>query len=72
MLGIEVHQTPVPGMISFYEEHQARRDSGYNLIEWESLTPRQRAIEVAMFRISHSIEYQKMKASESDAKRKNK
>jgi hypothetical protein len=42
-----------------YEEHQARRKSGYKFREWYKLLPEERAIEVAILRIDSSIEYQK-------------
>jgi hypothetical protein len=42
-----------------YEEHQARRKSGYKFREWYNLLPEERAIEVAILRIDSSIEYQK-------------
>jgi hypothetical protein len=59
MLGIEVNQIPVPGIISMYEEHLVRTDVGYTLDEWYNLKSKQRAIEVALYRIKNSVEYQK-------------
>lgn len=64
MLGIEIEQVPVPGIIPFFEEHDARTENGYNLNEWYNLSPADRALEVALYRIKHAIEYQKHKAEE--------
>lgn len=49
----------MPGIVSLYEEHDARVEGGYNLIEWDSLTEPQKAFEVAHYRIRNSIDYQK-------------
>lgn len=67
MLGIEVRQVPVPGMISMYEEHSVRTELGYTIPEWYDLSSSDRATEVAVSRIKHSIEYQKSKAQERQA-----
>jgi hypothetical protein len=66
MLGIEIHQIPIPGIVPYYEEHDARLESGYNLIEWEAIGPYDRALEIAHYRVRHAIEYQKMKAQERE------
>jgi hypothetical protein len=66
MLGIEINQMPIPGIVPFYEEHDARSESGYNLYEWYELAPQDRALEVALYRIRHAIEYQKNKAQERE------
>lgn len=70
MLGITVHQAPIPGIISFYEEHDARLDAGYTLPEWYNLSSHERSMEVAMYRIRHAIEYQKNKAQEKEMERR--
>lgn len=49
----------MPGIVSFYEEHDARVEGGYNLMEWDDLIEPQKALEIAHYRIRHSIEYQK-------------
>lgn len=69
MLGIEIHQVPIPGIVSFFEENETRLDAGYTLPEWYNLNGRERAIEVAMYRIRHSIEYQKAKAEQREMER---
>jgi hypothetical protein len=69
-LGIEINQFRVPGVVSFYEEHEARLESGYSLPLWYNLDAEDRAVEVAMFRIKKAIEYQKYKAEEKASKRK--
>lgn len=69
MLGIEIDQTSIPGIVSMYEEHEARREAGYNLIEWMQIGPRERALEVALLRIDRAMEYQKYKAQEREALR---
>jgi hypothetical protein len=58
-------------MVSLYEEYAAKDEGGYNILEWESLNPIQRAYEVAYIRIKKSIEYQKAKAEEKAMKRGN-
>jgi hypothetical protein len=68
-LGIGLSQAPVPGMISWYEEHDARTGAGYTLTEWYNLDPRDRALEVGMYRIKGAIEYQKNKKQEQDMKK---
>jgi hypothetical protein len=72
MLGITIHQVPIPGIVPFYEEHDARVDSGYTLTEWYNLDGRDRALEVALYRIRHAIEYQKVKAQERQMERDSK
>jgi hypothetical protein len=67
MLGIGVKQIPIPGMISRYEEHTVRIEVGYTIPEWYNLDPKDRALEVAVSRIKHSIEYQKSKAQQREA-----
>jgi hypothetical protein len=64
MLGVEIHQVPIPGIVSFFEEHETRLDAGYTVPEWYNLNGRDRAMEVALYRIRHSIEYQKNKAEQ--------
>jgi hypothetical protein len=49
----------VPGIVPFYEEHDARVEAKYTLIEWYDLNEAEKALEVAHYRIRHSIEYQK-------------
>jgi len=70
MLGISISQQPVPGMVSFYEEHMSRSDAGYTIQEWYNLNGRERASEVALARIKNAIEYHKMKEQERASKRK--
>lgn len=67
LLGIETEQFPIPGLVSLYEEHDARHNAGYNLGEWYVLSPMDRAMEVAMYRIRASMEYQRYKAQERRA-----
>jgi hypothetical protein len=70
MLGIEITQPPIPGMVLLYEEHNARNEAGYQIDEWYDLHPRERATEVALYRIRHSLEYQKAKAEQRRANKK--
>jgi hypothetical protein len=70
MLGIEITQPPIPGMIALYEEHDTRVEAGYRIDEWYDLHPRERATEVALYRIRHSLSYQKAKAEQRNASRK--
>ena len=74
MLGIEVTQVPVPGIISMYEENLVRTECGYTLDEWYNLKGTQRALEVALYRIKNSVEYQKNKEQqrrmEADSRRR--
>lgn len=46
----------VPGCVSMYEEHLTRREAGYLLHEWYELTPKERALEIAVRRSSNLIE----------------
>src|SRR3989304_9199104 len=39
------------GLVAPFEEHEARVTAGYNLLEWRSLDPHDRALEVAHFRL---------------------
>lgn len=64
MLGLEINQIPIPGIVPLYEEHDARAELGYTLIEWYNLSPDDRALEIALYRIRNAIEYQKHKAEE--------
>jgi len=68
MLGIQVDQIPLPGMISMYEEHSVRSEAGYTLNEWYNLSYRDRATEIALARINAAVEYQKSKEQERQAK----
>ncbi len=68
-LGIRIDQVPIPGTVPLYEEHDARIESGYNLLEWNNLNPDDRALEVAHYRIRHAIEYQKVKSQEREMER---
>jgi len=70
ILGLEISQIPIPGMISLFEEHSTRSSSGYTLQEWYNLTSREKALEVALSRINKSIEYQKQKSQERASKKK--
>ena len=74
MLGIDVQQVPIPGMISMYEEHTVRTEIGYTISEWYNLNAFERATEVAIHRIKSSIEYQKNKEQqrrmEAESRRK--
>lgn len=54
--------TVVLGWVSSYTEHDARRKAGYTLPEWEKLTPYERAQEVALYRISATLNYVRSKA----------
>jgi hypothetical protein len=71
ILGISIVEMKVPGMVALYEEYAVKDEGGYNVIEWEGLSPIQRAYEVAYLRIKRSIEYQKSKAEERAMKRGN-
>jgi hypothetical protein len=68
MLGIEINQVPIPGMVLLYEEHEARYEAHYTLQDWYALRSDERALEVALYRIRHSMEYQKNKAQEKKMK----
>jgi hypothetical protein len=61
MLGVEIKQVPIPGMVSMFEEHSVRTEVGYTINEWYSLDPKDRAYEVAISRIKSSLDYQKNK-----------
>lgn len=74
-LGLEVSPLiQIPGIVTEYEEHKTRKESGYTIPEWYELEPEERALEVAMMRIDRSIEYQKYlkekEQIESSSKRK--
>jgi hypothetical protein len=74
MLGIQVNQAPVPGMVSLYEEHSVRTEVGYTINEWYAMKPENRAYEVAISRIKGAVEYQKNKEQnrrmEAESRRK--
>jgi len=42
------------GLVAPFEEHEARVTAGYNLLEWRSLDPHDRALEVAHFRLRNA------------------
>jgi len=42
-------------MVSPYEEHGARVEAHYNLYEWAALSPPERALEVAHFRLRQAV-----------------
>lgn len=46
----------IPGICPPYEEHSARKASGYKIPEWRGLDPMDRAMEVAHFRIDKKAE----------------
>lgn len=52
----------IPGNISMFEEHDARIKVGYKLDEWYELDHRDRAFEVAHYRIRRMIEMRKNEA----------
>lgn len=52
----------IPGNISWYEEHDARIRAGYKLDDWYELDHRDRAFEVAHYRIRRMIEMRKHEA----------
>lgn len=64
ILGIQITEIKPPDMVSLLEEYSARKEGGYNVFEWDELTPYERAAEVAHYRIMKAIEYQQMKKSE--------
>lgn len=67
-LGVTVHEMRPGGLVTLYEEYSVRIEAGYNLFEWDQLTPYERAAEVAHFRIRQALEYQKAKKSEQQMK----
>lgn len=69
MLGIEIRQVPLPGMIAMYEEHLVRIELRYTIDQWYAMTPEKRAFEVAVMRIKNAVEYQKNKEHERRAER---
>ncbi len=60
----------IPGLVPLYEEHKIRSESGYNLIEWNTLTPEERALEIARYRIEKAIEYQHNEAEKKLLKKR--
>lgn len=58
-LGITLEGEQIPGKVSLYEEHDCRIEAGYTLVEWYNLSGYERAIEIAHYRIRHSIDYHK-------------
>jgi hypothetical protein len=63
-LGVEIKQpVAMPGLISFFEEDDARIQAHYNLQEWKKLSYNERASEVAHYRIRAALEYQRNKKS---------
>lgn len=50
------------GLVSTYEEHEARLTRGYNVNDWYALDPLERAICVAQLRISRAMENQQAEA----------
>ena len=45
----------VPGLVTWFEEHQARLESGYTLDEWRSCNYYTRVVEVAMYRLRRAV-----------------
>ena len=68
-LGLYVDGVSIPGMVTMYEEHDARVEAGYTLREWYNLDGYSRAVEVAHYRVRHSIEYHKTLKQEQEANR---
>jgi hypothetical protein len=52
----------IPGNITWFEEHDARIKAGYTLSDWYLLDYRERAFEVAHYRIRRMIEMRKNEA----------
>jgi hypothetical protein len=64
---LSIEQVPIPGVVSFFEEHDCRIIAGYTLTEWYNLNGMERALEVALYRIKQSLDYQKSLKQERDA-----
>ena len=45
------------GWVPFYVENKARGEAGYTIPEWKALTPFERAQEVALFRVTATMDY---------------
>ena len=46
-------------LVSKFEENSVRQGLGYNINEWNDLTPEERANEIALKRITQKMEYVK-------------
>jgi hypothetical protein len=46
-------------LVSKFEENSVRQSLGYNIHEWDSLSPEERANEIAIKRISQKMDYVK-------------
>jgi hypothetical protein len=44
----------IPGLVPFFEEHDARLNAGYTLPAWQRMTATEKALEVAMYRLRHA------------------
>ena len=58
-----VQPTASLGWVSSFTEHDARSKAGYTIPEWQALSPFDRAKEVALYRISATLNYVKTKAT---------
>lgn len=57
------------GLVPLYEEHTARLESHYSLVEWQSLDVMERALVIAQRRIKISLENIQAEAQIQQAKR---
>lgn len=58
-----IQPTAALGWVSSFTEHDARSKAGYTIPEWQALSPFDRAKEVALYRISATLNYVKTKAT---------
>jgi hypothetical protein len=58
------------GLVPVFEEHDARKGEGYTLKEWYQMMPEERAMVVALYRISKAAEAHEMDAQTKAAARK--
>lgn len=57
-----IQPTASLGWVSEYTEHEARSHAGYTIPEWRALSPIDKAKEVALYRITATLNYIKSKA----------
>lgn len=52
-----IQPTLALGWVSFYTENDTRIKAGYTIPQWKALAPFDRAKEVAMYRITSTLNY---------------
>lgn len=56
---VEADEVTMGTLVSKFEENTTRQKLGYNIQEWNKLSPQERAHEIAVNRINQKMEYVK-------------